>query len=213
MGGRAGGGARSSGGGAGNDFARDAVTHPLIASMQQKTLNVALASVDANIKDPKMRAEMKAALEKMHAEMGGLPSGLTVHLGGNMDVSSAGRPNVWFGVNQGNTITLNKKYMGKGYDYAAKVQTARVANGTGITTNKPGIATFVHEVGHGYYSGLSSAGKAQVASLHASFKSSGSHKGWGTHSSSSPAEFYADAVAKSVLGTGDKWTKALGKIR
>ena len=33
------------------------------------------------------------------------------------------------------------------------------------------------------------------------------------YSKKSPAEFYSDAVAKSVLGGSDKWTKALGKIK
>ncbi len=83
-------------GGGGFDFAREAVTHPMFAAWNKQALDNTMASIDANIKDPKMRAEMKQLVQRMHDEMGGLPGGkdgITVKIGTNKDVPKQGRPN------------------------------------------------------------------------------------------------------------------------
>ena len=72
------GGGASGGGGGGFDFARDAIGagHPLFEGFRKKDYEKTMASIDKNIKDPQLKAEMKAAVEKMHKEMGGLPGGM-----------------------------------------------------------------------------------------------------------------------------------------
>ena len=89
----------------------------------------------------------------------------------------------------------------------------QIAKGKMTDTKKPALKTFVHEFGHGYYDKLSAGGKSQVHAIFQAFTASKSTKGWGSYSKKSPAEFYSDAVAKSVLGGSDQWTKALGKIK
>ena len=219
MGGRAGGGAsggmgaRSRGGGF--DFAREAIApgHSLFERMRQEAYDMTMTTINANIKDPQLKAEMKEAVEKMHKEMGGLPSGYIVKMETSKEFQKWGGSGYEFGRHGSNEIALNKRYFGRGYKYAEGIMKDQIAKGKMTATSKPAMKTFVHEFGHGYYDSLSSGGKAQVAKVFSQFTSSKSTKGWGSYAKKSPAEFYSDAVAKSVLGGSDKWTKALGKIK
>jgi hypothetical protein len=220
MGGRAGGGAsggmgsRSRGGGF--DFAREATApgHPLFERFRKEAYEKTMASIDKNIKDPQLKAEMKAVVEKMHKEMGGLPhSGYEVKIESSKEFQKLGGSGFEFGRHNGSSIGLNARYYGKGYKSVEKLNKDQMAKGKMTTVNKPAMKTFAHEIGHGYYDGLSSGGKAQVAKVFSQFSSSKSTKGWGSYAKKSASEFYADAVAKSVLGGSDKWTKALGKIK
>ena len=211
------GGTRGAAGGAGGgfDFARDAIGagHPLFEGFRKKDYEKTMASIDKNIKDPQLKAEMKAAVEKMHKEMGGLPSGYIVKMETSKEFQKWGGSGYEFGRHGSNEIALNKRYFGRGYKYAEGIMKDQIAKGKMTATSKPAMKTFVHEFGHGYYDSLSSGGKAQVAKVFSQFTSSKSTKGWGSYAKKSPAEFYSDAVAKSVLGGSDKWTKALGKIK
>lgn len=86
------------------------------------------------------------------------------------------------------------------------------------SVSKPALKTFVHEFGHKYYKGLSSEGrmKAEQVFSHFQIAQNAGHKstsGWGKYSGKSAEEFYSDAVAKSVLGGSDKWTRILGSLR
>ena len=211
------GGTRGAAGGAGGgfDFARDAIGagHPLFEGFRKKDYEKTMASIDKNIKDPQLKAEMKAAVEKMHKEMGGLPSGYIVKMETSKEFQKWGGSGYEFGRHGSNEIALNKRYFGRGYKYAEGIMKDQIAKGKMTATSKPAMKTFVHEFGHGYYDSLSSGGKTQVAKVFSQFTSSKSTKGWGSYAKKSPAEFYSDAVAKSVLGGSDKWTKALGKIK
>ena len=220
MGGRAGGGAsggmgaRSRGGGF--DFAREAIApgHSLFEKFRKEAYDKTMTSIEYNIKDPQMKAEMKAIVEKMHKEMGGLPhSGYIVKIESSKDFRKNGGSGFEFGRHNAFEIALNARYYGKGYKSVEKLNKDQMAKGKMTTVNKPAMKTFVHEFGHGYYDGLSAGGKAQVAKVFSQFTSSKSTKGWGSYAKKSASEFYADAVAKSVLGGSDKWTKALGKIK
>ena len=220
MGGRAGGGASGGMGkgsrGGGNDFAREAMAkgHPLFERFRKEAYEKTMASIDKNIKDPQLRAEMKAAVEKMHKEMGGLPeSGYEVKIVSSKEFVKLGGSGYEFGVHNGAGVFLNGRYYGRGYKSVEKLNKGQMEMGKMTTTNKPAMKSFVHEFGHGYYNGLSKEGKAQVAKVFSQFSSSKSTKGWGSYAKKSATEFYADAVAKSVLGGSDKWTKALGKIK
>ena len=216
MGGRAGGGAGfgSRGGGGGFDFAREAMAqgHPLFERFRKQDYEKTMSSIDKNIKDPQLRAEMKAAVEKMHKEMGGLPTGYDVKILSSKEFQRIGGSGFEFGVHYGGGIALNGRYFGHGYKRAENFMKGQIASGKMTDTKKPALKTFVHEFGHGYYDKLSAGGKAQVAKVFSTFKSS-TTKGWGSYSKKSAAEFYSDAVAKSVLGGSDQWTKALGKIK
>ena len=112
------GGTRGAAGGAGGgfDFARDAIGagHPLFEGFRKKDYEKTMASIDKNIKDPQLKAEMKAAVEKMHKEMGGLPTGMKVEIG----MAKGFQGYEWHGKVQGKTITLNKKIYGGSYDKA-----------------------------------------------------------------------------------------------
>ena len=218
MGGRAGGGAgmgsRSRGGGF--DFAREATApgHPLFERFRKEAYDKTMKSIDQNIKDPQLRAEMKAAVEKMHKEMGGLPGGgYKVKIESSKEFQKLGGSGFEFGRHGMDSVALNARYWGKGYKHAEGIMKDQIAKGKMTATSKPAMKTFVHEFGHGYYDSLSSGGKAQVAKVFSQFTSSKSTKGWGSYAKKSASEFYADAVAKSVLGGSDKWTKALGKIK
>ena len=212
MGGRAGGipglpwtkGTRSGG----FDFAQPAAEGRW-AEWNKQNLNETLASIDANIKDPKMKAEMKAAVEKMSKEMGGLPAGMKVEIG----TAKGFQGYEWHGKVSGNTITLNKKIYGGSYEKAENRKMISIKAGMTTNTKKPAIQTFVHEFGHKYYDRLSAGGKMKVEQVFSHFSTTKSPKGWGSYAKKSASEFYADAVAKSVLGGSDKWTKALGKIK
>lgn len=213
MGGRAGGGIPGlpwtrGGSSGGFDFAQPA-SQGVFAKLNQQALSETLASIDASIKDPKMKAEMKAAVEKMSKEMGGLPTGMKVEIG----TAKGFQGYEWHGKVQGKTITLNKKIYGGSYDKAEGRKLLSIKAGISTSTNKPAIQTFVHEFGHKYYDRLSSGGKMKVEQVFSHFSTSKSTKGWGSYAKKSASEFYADAVAKSVLGGSDKWTKALGKIK
>ena len=214
MGARAGGG-NASGGGGGFDFAREAIAkgHPLFEGFRKKDYEKTMASIDKNIKDPQLKAEMKAAVEKMHKEMGGLPGGNEVKIVSSKELQKLGGSGFEFGVHTGGGVYLNGRYWGHGYKHAEGIMKDQIAKGKMTDTKKPALKTFVHEFGHGYYDKLSAGGKAKVGEIFSSFKSAKSTKGWGSYSKKSPAEFYSDAVAKSVLGGSDKWTKALGKIK
>lgn len=211
------GGTRGAAGGAGGgfDFARDAIGagHPLFEGFRKKDYEKTMASIDKNIKDPQLKAEMKAAVEKMHKEMGGLPGGNEVKIVSSKELQKLGGSGFEFGVHTGGGVYLNGRYWGHGYKHAEGIMKDQIAKGKMTDTKKPALKTFVHEFGHGYYDNLSSGGKAQVAKIFSQFTSSKSTKGWGSYAKKSPAEFYSDAVAKSVLGGSDKWTKALGKIK
>jgi hypothetical protein len=205
----------SGGGGGGFDFAREptAPGHPLFEGFRKKDYEKTMASIDKNIKDPQLKAEMKAAVEKMHKEMGGLPGGNEVKIVSSKELQKLGGSGFEFGVHTGGSVYLNGRYWGHGYKHAEGIMKDQIAKGKMTDTKKPALKTFVHEFGHGYYDSLSSGGKAQVAKVFSQFTSSKSTKGWGSYAKKSPAEFYSDAVAKSVLGGSDKWTKALGKIK
>lgn len=202
-------GSGSSGGGGGFDFARGAVTNPVLAAWNQQALQSTIDSIDKNIKDPQLRAEMKAAVEKMSKEMGGLPGGSK-----GFEVTVEKLENSWaFGKTQGNSIKLQKSVYGKSYEQVEATMKEHIKKGNVTSTKKPAVKTFVHEIGHKYHDALSPSGKYQVEQIYNQFKSSNSTKGWGKYSKKSAGEFYADAVAKSVLGSSDKWTKALGRIK
>ena len=211
------GGTRGAAGGAGGgfDFARDAIGagHPLFEGFRKKDYEKTMASIDKNIKDPQLKAEMKAAVEKMHKEMGGLPGGNEVKIMSSKELQKLGGSGFEFGVHTGGGVYLNGRYWGHGYKHAEGIMKDQIAKGKMTDTKKPALKTFVHEFGHGYYDKLSASGKSQVNAVFQAFTSSKSTKGWGSYSKKSPAEFYSDAVAKSVLGGSDKWTKALGKIK
>ena len=217
MGGRAGGGAGfgSMSRGGGFDFARDAVGagHSLFESFRKKDYDATMASIDKNIKDPQLKAEMKAVVEKMHKEMGGLPGRNEVKIVSSKEFQKLGGSGFELGVHNGAGVFLNGRYYGKGYKSVVKINKDLMEKGRMTTVKKPAMKTFAHELGHGYYGRLSSGGKAQVAKVFSQFASSKSTKGWGSYAKKSASEFYADAVAKSVLGGSDKWTKALGKIK
>lgn len=211
------GGTRGAAGGAGGgfDFARDAIGkgHPLFEGFRKKNFEKTMDSIEKNIKDPQLKAEMKAAVEKMHKEMGGLPDGAEVKIVSSKEFQKLGGSGYEFGVHNGAGVFLNGRYYGKGYKSVEKLNKSQMDSGKMTTVNKPAMKTFVHEFGHGYYDRLGKTGKAQVAKVFSEFTSSKSTKGWGSYAKKSPAEFYSDAVAKSVLGGSDKWTKALGKIK
>lgn len=196
------------------DFASEAMAqgHPLFERLRKEAYDKTMNSIDKNIKDTQLKAEMKAAVEKMHKEMGGLPTGYDVKILSSKEFQRIGGSGFEFGVNYGGGIALNSRYFGHGYKRAENIMKQQIARGIFTDVKKPAINTFVHEFGHGYYDRLSAGGKEQVAQVFSTFKSS-TTKGWGSYSKKSAAEFYSDAVAKSVLGGSDKWTKALGKIK
>ena len=218
--GRGHGGTRSSGagGGGGFDFAREKtiLRSGLLSKWDQEGYEMTMASIDRNIKDPQMKAEMKAIIDKMHNEMGGLPggrTGITVEISNTAGFRKLGGSGFEYGVHTDGFVALNGRYFGHGYKQSENFMKGEMAKGKMTTVSKPAMKTFAHELGHGYYDRLSSAGKAQVAKVFSEFTSSSSTKGWGSYAKKSAAEFYSDAVAKSVLGGSDKWTKALGSIR
>lgn len=200
----------------GFDFSREA-PKGVFAAWNEEALNRTLASIDANVKDPQMRAEMKAAVEKMSKEMGGLPTGregMKIEIGTAKGFNGA----TWYGNVSGNTITLNKKVFGGSYQKAEGIIKPAMDAGRVTSVSKPALKTFVHEFGHKYYKGLSSEGrmKAEQVFSHFQIAQNAGHKstsGWGKYSGKSSEEFYSDAVAKSVLGGSDKWTRILGSLR
>ena len=198
----------------GFDFAREAPSG-VLGEMSQKALDATLASIDANIKDPQMRAEMKAMVQKMSKEMGGLPTdrgGYTIKIEGKKEMERIGGSGYEFGHTDGSHIGLNRMYFGKSYKDAEAVMKITVANGNSLATKQPVLNTLAHEIGHGYYNRLSSEGKMRVGQVLSHFHVN-NPSGWRAYSRKSPSEFYADAVAKSVLGTPDNWTRILGSIR
>ena len=222
MGGRAGGGASGGMGkgsrGGGFDFAREKtiLQSGLLSKWDKEGYEATMASIDRNIKDPQMKEEMKAIVEKMHNEMGGLPGGRTgilIEISNSAGFRKLGGSGFEYGVHGMDYVALNGRYFGHGYKQSENFMKGEMAKGKMTTVSKPAMKTFAHELGHGYYDRLSSGGKAQVAKVFSQFTSSKSTKGWGSYAKKSPAEFYSDAVAKSVLGGSDKWTKALGKIK
>lgn len=215
----------------GFDFARPE-PKGIFAAWSQQGLENTLASIDANVKDPRMRQEMKEIVTKMSKEMGGLPvgrDGIKVEII-SMNAKTArkfGAPGYgdWYGRLSGDTVYLNKKYFGKGYDYAEKIMTERMT-GAGkkwaTQTKNPAMTTFVHELGHAYYRQLSSSAEINLGQVYGRFHNAKlegkkSTKGWGSKEHYIPGkraeEFYADAVARAVLGSQDKWTRILGSLR
>lgn len=83
-------------------------------------------------------------------------------------------------------------------------------------TNKPTQHTVVHELGHATWNNhltgkkQQSAGK-EINKLYKTFKKQNPKK-WGTYGKTNVNEFYAEGIAKGVLGKSDKYTKSLIKI-
>ena len=199
MGGRAGGGARSGGGGAG------------LSSDQQRAVDFLLQQSVFNplnprgIKDPAVRAEVMDAIRQYAKEVG-LPSSYIT-----MEVGTL--PKGRLAMVQGDHIVLAKSVYGATYGHALKVQQGKIASGESVVTGKPIAKTIVHEFGHGTYKGLSASGKAHVAATYKAFMSSKSKSGWGSYSGKNAEEFFAEGMAKGLLGKSDKWTKALRKAK
>lgn len=217
------GGTRGASGGGGGDysgeFAKDTRTNPFIeklrAQMLEKTLNSPIfgEKVDIlgdiitkapQIKDERLRQELKDAIVEFDKKIG-LPEGYKISL----ETLPMGR----VGYNQVGSIGLSKQVYGRTYKNAENYFKQAGPQRWQIETKNRVVSVLIHEFGHGKYSRLSASGKQQVASVFESFKSSSKTKGWGTYSKTSAEEFYSDAVAKSFLGSGDKWTKALGSIK
>lgn len=196
----------------GFDFAREAPTGGLIARMNERALNTAISSLDANIKDAQMRDEMKSLIQKMHAEMGGLPRDYEIKMVGKSEMQRLGGTGYALGFMSGNVIGLNRSVFGKSYKSAESVVNNLVANGRALETKQPVLNTLAHEIGHGYYKLLSQIGKIKVQQVYTHF-SAANPKGWRAYSSRSAEEFYADAVAKATLGASDDFTRILGSIR
>ena len=197
----------------GFDFAREA-PQGVMGELSQQALDSTLASIDANIKDPQMRAEMKAMVTKMSKEMGGLPTGkegYTIKIDSQKEIQKIGGSGYEFGHTDGSHIGLNRRYF-KSYKEAESVMKITVANGNSLPTKNPVMNTLAHEIGHGYYNRLSTQGKQRVEQVLSHFHVN-NPKGWRAYSRKSASEFYADAVAKSVLGTPDNFTRILGSIR
>lgn len=201
------------------DFAREKtiLKSGLLSQWDKEGYEATMSSIDRNIKDPQLKAEMKAVVDKMHNEMGGLPgsgrTGIKVEISNTAGFRKLGGSGFEYGVHTDGYVALNGRYFGHGYTKAENFMKGEMAKGNMTTVSKPALKTFAHELGHGYYDRLSPGGKAQVAKVFSDFTSSKSTKGWGSYAKKSATEFYADAVAKSVLGGSDRWTKALGSIR
>ena len=107
-------GSRSRGGGF--DFAREATApgHPLFERFRKEAYEKTMASIDKNIKDPQLKAEMKAVVEKMHKEMGGLPhSGYEVKIESSKEFQKLGGSGFELGRrSQRISIALNARYYG-----------------------------------------------------------------------------------------------------
>lgn len=194
MGGRAGGGARG-GGGAG------------MSREQQKALDFLLSQglfrkdYMMGFKDAAVRDEVESAI-KLYAKEVGLPSSWIT-----MEVKAL--PKGRLGMSQGDHIVLAKSAYGVTYGHALKVQQGRIASGESVVTGRPIAKTVIHELGHGSYNRLSAGGKAKVDAAYKSFMSSSKRPGWGSYSTHNASEFYAEGMAKGLLGKSDKWTKAI----
>lgn len=201
MGGRAGGGAL--GGGGGRDAFYD---HPIGRQMLEKALSFTLSTpaFSYQIKDPQVKAELEQAVRQYAKEVG-FTDGMYVQLGT--------LPKGKYAMVQGDTITLSKAIYGRKYQTVKAYFDERIAKGWTTATGKPVAKTLVHEFAHRTYHGLSASGKAQVAAAYKSFMGSKSKKGWGIYAGKSVEEFYADGMAKGLLGKSDAWTKAIRKAK
>ena len=203
MGGRAGGGA---GMGSGGGYAKNPILSTAEGREEQKRLLEIsnMLSPLNNIKDPKVKAEIKEALESYSKEIG-LPH--EVHIIAS-DLAK-GRLGATDG---GFSITLNTKYFNKTAKNATKELSDRMKAGKGVTTDKPLQQVLHHELAHNTYFKLSGAKKDAVGALYKKFMSDKKVKGWGSYSKTNAEEFYAEGIAKSMTGKSDSYTKALRKL-
>ena len=200
MGGRSGGGARSAGGGGGGS----------LSSEQRQALDVAIGGYAFNplnprgIKDERIRTELTDAI-KLYAKEVGFTDWYSIGLD-NL-------PKGISGLKQGWTIKLSKSAYGGTYESAMKYFNSKIASGEPVVTSRPIAKTIVHELAHGTYQRLSPSGKSQVAATYKSFIGGSKRKGWGSYATKNVEEFYAEGIAKGLLGKSDSWTKAIRKAK
>ena len=193
------------GGGSGGNTQNPSLSTKEGREEQKKLLELSnLLSPLNNIKDQKVKAEIKEALESYSKEIG-LPH--EVHIVAN-DL-----PKGRLGASDGaGTITLNTKVYNKSYKNAEKELTDRMKAGKGVTTEKSLQATVHHELAHNTYTKLSGAKKDAVGALYKKYMSDNKVKGWGSYSKKNAEEFFAEGIAKSLTGKSDYYTKALKKL-
>ena len=201
MGGRAGGGARAGGGGAGNELSAE----------QKKALEWIIGGRGFNdltygkFKDAAVRDEVKDAIISYAKEVG-LPDSFI-----RLDVGTLNKG--YLGMAQGTHIVLAKSVYGRTYKTALKAQQGRIDDGFSFSTSKPVSRTVLHELGHVTYNiKLTSAGQAKVGEIYKKFMGSSSKSSWGRQSHKSAEEFFAEGMAKSIIGKSDSYTKALRKV-
>ena len=203
MGARTGGGA---GMGSGGGYAKNPILSTAEGRKEQKRL-LELSNMLSplnNIKDPKVKAEIKEALESYSKEIG-LPYEVQI-IASDLAKGRLGA------TDGGGSITLNTKYFNKSAKNAEKELSDRMKAGKGVTTNKPLQQTVHHELAHNTYSKLSGAKKDAVGALYKKYMSDKKVKGWGSYSKNNAEEFYAEGIAKSMTGKSDSYTKALRKL-
>lgn len=166
----------------------------------------------ANMKDPQMYKETKAAISRFHSVLGVREKNIklaTLSAGTlGVQVSSGGKSEA---------IYLNKSHFNSGKKAVLEVTKKGYESGWHTRTNKPLAHTVTHELAHATWnSSLSganhrAAGK-EIAKMYQSWRKDKKKSGYGEYSKTNVDEFWAEVSTKAVHGKSDKYTKRVKTI-
>lgn len=169
------------------------------------------------VKDPRVYNEFKKAMSRFHATLGIRQR--TIKL-----ADFQGRYRNSYGLHQTRAgksefVLLNAKYFDKDFktierDYR---KSNYGANPWINITAKPVQHTLIHELGHALWNNHLTSKKAQnagkeIRQLFREWKKDTTKVGYGRYGASNASEFWAEAVAKTVRGEQDKYTKEIKRI-
>ncbi len=166
----------------------------------------------ANMKDPHMYRETKAAISRYHAVLGVRQRNVKLaNLGGGtlgVHVTKDG---------QSDAVYLNKKHFNQGKKEVISHNTKGYKSGWSTTTNKPVAHTVTHELAHATWNAHltganhKAAGK-EITKLYKTWKKDKKKTGYGKYAETNVSEFWSETVTKAVHGKADKYTKKVKSI-
>lgn len=117
-------------------------------------------------------------------------------------------------------ILLNQTVFNKPLAEVVKTRQYAYSMGFSVRTSHPAQHTVVHELGHSLWNGkwTTSTDKVKMQNLFNDFRKAypttadRKKAGWGDYAASKVNEFFAEGIAKHILGKPDKYTKAIMEV-
>lgn len=117
-------------------------------------------------------------------------------------------------------ILLDKGTFMRSYDDLVKTVEKQVNSGYWVKTKYPAQVTVVHELAHTLWNSgwWSSMDQGKMAMTFSRFRNKYNTReelkkaGWGAYARTSPNEFFAEGLAKHILGKPDEFTKVIMEV-